>query len=96
MNQHNIPESDPHFSINDQLFLDTLLIEIRSETISYLSHKKKQNDKKETQQASIVLPLEQNLTEDKLQELEKLKLELTELRQMKIKEKSSDPKLPIY
>ena len=43
---HNIPESDLQFSINDQLFLDTLLIEIRGETISYSSHKKKQNDKK--------------------------------------------------
>ena len=95
MTLHNIPESDPHFIINDQLFLDTLLIEIRRETISYSSHTKKQNDKKETQIAANILPLEQNLTEDKLKELEKLKLELTEFRQTTVK-KSSDPKLPIY
>ena len=84
-NLHNIPESDLQFSINDQLFLDTLLMEIRGETISYSSHKKKQNDKKETQLAANILKLEQNLKEDNLQELEKLKLELTELRQTKVK-----------
>ena len=85
MNLHNIPESDLQLSINDQLFLDTLLMEIRGETISYSSHKKKQNDKKETQLAANILKLEQNLKEDNLQELEKLKLELTELRQTKVK-----------
>ena len=60
-------------------------MEIRGETISYSSHKKKQNDKKETQLAANILKLEQNLKEDNLQELEKLKLELTELRQTKVK-----------
>ena len=84
MNLHNIPESGLQFSINDQLFLDTLLMEIRGETISYSSHKKLQNDKKETQLAVNILKLEQNLKEDNLQELEKLKLELTELRQTKV------------
>ena len=37
------------------------------------------------QLADDILKLEQNLTEDKIQELEKLKLELTELRQIKVK-----------
>ena len=60
-------------------------MEIRGETISYSSNKKKQNDKKETQLAANILKLEQNLKEDNLQELEKLKLELTELRQTKVK-----------
>ena len=84
MNLHNIPESDLQFNINDQLFLDQLLMEIRGETISY-SSLKKTNDKKETQLAANLLKLEQNLKEDNLQELEKLKLELTELRQTKVK-----------
>ena len=35
--------------------------------------------------ADDILKLEQNLTEGKTQELEKLKLELTELRQIKVK-----------
>ena len=60
-------------------------MEIRGETISYSSHKKKKNDKKETQLAANILTLEQNLNEDNLQELEKLKLELTGLRQTKVK-----------
>ena len=48
-------------------------MEIRGQTISYSSFKKKQNDKKEMQLADDILKLEQNLTEDKTQELEKLK-----------------------
>ena len=82
---HNIPENEIQLFINDQLFLDTLLMNIRGQTISYSSFKKKQNDKKEMQLADDILKLDQNLTEDKTQELEKLKLELTELRQIKVK-----------
>ena len=37
------------------------------------------------QLADYIIKLEQNLTEDKTQELEKLKLALTELRQIKVK-----------
>ena len=73
------------FSINDQLFLDTLLMEIRGQTISYSSYNKKQNHKKEKQLADDIQKLEQNLTEDKTQLLENLKLELEELRQIKVK-----------
>ena len=60
-------------------------MEIRGQTISYSSYKKKQNDKKEKQLAEGILKLEQNLTEDKTQALENLKLELTALRQVKVK-----------
>ena len=74
-NLHNIPEPELQFSINDQLFLDTLLMKIRGQTISYSSYNKKQNDKKEKQLADDILKLEQNLTEDKTQLLENLKLE---------------------
>jgi hypothetical protein len=31
-----------HFTINDQLFLETLLTEIRGKTISYASYRKKE------------------------------------------------------
>ena len=62
-NLHNIPECKLQFSINDQLFLDTLLMEIRGQSISYSSYKKKQNDKKEKQLAEGILKLEPNLTE---------------------------------
>ena len=44
-----------------------------------------QNDKKESQLAANILKFEQNLREDNLQELKNQKLELTELRQTKVK-----------
>ena len=34
-NIHNIPDANISFTINDQLFLETLLLEIRGKTISY-------------------------------------------------------------
>ena len=39
-NVHSIPNSDIQFTINDQLFLETLLMKIRGKTISYTSYKK--------------------------------------------------------
>jgi len=39
-NIDNIPDSEIQFQINDQLFLETLLIEIRGKTISYSSYQK--------------------------------------------------------
>ena len=42
-----IPEAEIQFTINDQLFLETLLMEIRSKTISYASQVKKKRTKKE-------------------------------------------------
>jgi len=41
-NEHTI------FTINDQLFLEVLLMEIRGKTISYSSYLKKEIDKTET------------------------------------------------
>lgn len=84
-NIDKIPDMEIQFSINDQLFLDVLLMEIRGQTISYSSYKKKTNDKKETQIMEDILKLEQNLTEDKISELDLLKQELMEIRQTKIK-----------
>ena len=51
----------------------------------YKTSKCSVNDKKEKQLADDILKLEQNLTEDKTQLLENLKLELKELRQIKVK-----------
>ena len=84
MNLHSIPESDIQFSINDQLFLDTLLMEIRGDNTLLITQKEPKRQQ-ETQLAAIILKLEQNLKEDNLQDLGKLKLELTELRQRKVK-----------
>ena len=44
---NNIPDSELQLSINDNLFLETLLMNIRGETISYATFKKKKNKDKE-------------------------------------------------
>ena len=41
--QPNIENEDVQFNINDQLFLETLLVIIRGHTIKYSSFKKKQS-----------------------------------------------------
>ena len=42
-NNNIIPDEEIQFTINDQLFLDTLLMQIRGKLISYSSHKRKRN-----------------------------------------------------
>ena len=51
------------FFINDQLFLETLLMEIRGETISYSSHKAKTKCQREKTLADEIVYLENNLNE---------------------------------
>ena len=41
-NIKNIDNSDLQFTIDDQLFLETLLMEIRGKSISYASYRKKE------------------------------------------------------
>ena len=43
-NLEYIPNDEIQFLINDQLFLETLLMEIRGKSISYSSYKKKNNE----------------------------------------------------
>ena len=41
-NLNDIPDNEIYLTINDQLFLETVLMEIRAKTISYASFKKRQ------------------------------------------------------
>ena len=43
---NNIPDDQIQFVINDQLFLETLLMELRGKSISFSSYKKKTLEKK--------------------------------------------------
>ena len=43
----NIPDSEIQFIVIDQLFLETLLLEVRAKALSYSSFKKKEQDKLE-------------------------------------------------
>ena len=45
-NLHDIQESDLHLSINDQLFLEVLLMEIRGDSIKYASYKHRKRREK--------------------------------------------------
>ena len=77
-NIHEIFNDDLHFTINSQLFLETLLMEIRSKTISYSSYKRKERDIIERDLLKDIDTLECNvsqLLENKKQDLENIRKE---------------------
>ena len=82
----NMPKSDLQFTISDQLFLDTLLMKIRAQTISYASMKKKLATKKEKDLERTICTLESKrlLTETEQVELENSRAELVALRGKKM------------
>ena len=87
----NIPNEDVIFNINDQLFLETLLVIIRGHTIKYSSFKKKQFLAEEKKLEEEILDLETrindnlcNVTDQTIQTLSQKKIRLTEIRKTKI------------
>ena len=81
---NNIPDDQIQFVINDQLFLETLLMELRGKSISFSSYKKKAADKKEKELISNIECLESNLTDTNLNEIDNLKEELYRIRKNKM------------
>ena len=83
-NIDNISDEEIQFTINDQLFLETLLLRIRGETIKYSSYVKKKNNKKEITLENEIDQLEKDLPymTDLIQDK---KTELQELRNIKLK-----------
>lgn len=84
INVDNIPISDIQLTLNDQLFFETLLLNIRGKTISYSSFLKKCNKKKEETLLEEIDNLEQqgplnhDLIESKrkeLQDIRKIKMD---------------------
>ena len=75
-----IPDDQVQFMINDQLFLETLLIEIRGKSISFSSYKKKETEKREKELISKIKLLEANLSQTNNNEIEILKEELNTIR----------------
>ena len=76
-------EQNLEFQISDQLFLETLLMEIRGKTISYSSFKKKQNNLKEHNLEEEIKHLE-NIELIDLEKINEKKLELEKFRKEKI------------
>jgi hypothetical protein len=80
----DIPNSEVQFKINDQLFFEVLLMEIRGKCISYASYKKKRDSKEEDDLLKKIQLLENNVSETNVQELERAKSELEVLRKRKV------------
>ena len=71
--------------INDALFLDTLLMEIRGKTIAYSSYKKKESEKVENELITEIQDLEDKLNENgNIDLLQTKKEELQSIRKNKI------------
>ena len=81
----NIPNEEIQFTISDQLFLDVLLMEIRGKSISYASFKNKERDAREKDMIKTLVDLEDNETENDLEEIETLKNELIDMRHEKLR-----------
>ena len=69
----NISDELIEFSINDQLFLETLLMEIRGKTISYASFKKKTEMREES---NLILEIQD--LEDRFDQLDDTEIQLLE------------------
>lgn len=89
--EKNIDNSESEFIINDQLFLETLLLMIRGNTIRYSSFKKKQKQQEETKLENDIKLLEEevncnflNMSEEALNDLENKKTLLNEIQKDKI------------
>ena len=82
---NNIPNDQIQFVFNDQLFLETLLMELRGKSISFSSYKKKASEKRKKKELiSSIEYLEGNLSSANLDEIEILKEELKNIRKSKI------------
>ena len=86
-NIKNINDEELQFLINDQLFFEVLLLEIRGKTIAYASYKKKQNEKEEKELQIDISQMENktNLTQEQIENLEYKKILLQEYREKKIR-----------
>jgi exonuclease III len=85
----SIPDNEINFQINDQLFLEVLLMEIRGQSISYSTYLKKHKNNREKELKTVIKDLEDmedtRNTEDSNSTLEELKKELEDIRIEKLK-----------
>lgn len=82
-NFNEIPENELTFNINDRLFFEVLLTEIRGETISYATMKKRQESQKENSLYKEIENLERQEVQDHT-ELDEKRKELYNLREKKL------------
>ena len=85
-NIKDIPNSYINLTIKDSLFLETLLMEIRGQTISHSSYRKKEQNKAELELEKEINEIEKSIpTETNLAILENKKKTLENLRKEKLK-----------
>lgn len=78
-----VPNEELQLLINDQLFFEVLLLEIRGQTIAYATSKKNEQKEREKKLIIDIDVLEKNVDDENLQELEMLKAELRAIREKK-------------
>jgi len=84
-NIETIPDQEIQFVINDQLFLNTVLMEIRGKAISYCSYKTKSRNNRENQIKVELEQHEKSFTESNVLIIDELKKELTKIQEGKLK-----------
>lgn len=83
-NIHKVKNEDLQLTINDQLFFEMILLEIRGKSIAYAAHKKKEDVRIEEILTKEISELEEDVNEDNLVILENKRIELEALRKKKI------------
>ena len=84
-NIQQIDLNEIQFTIDDQLFLETLLMVIRGKTISYSSYKKKEQNKREQNLINEIKFLESTLDNNNINnQIEVKKAELQKIREIKM------------
>ena len=81
---NNIPDDQIQFVINDQLFLETLLMELRGKSISFSSYKKKASEKKRKRTNQQHRIFRRQMSSAYLDEIKILKEELQNIRKSKM------------
>ena len=83
-NIHYENYADTQFVVDDQLFLETLLMNIRGKTLSYSSYKKKEQDRLEKMLISEINELEKSVNSDNVTNLETKKRTTSNYTHLKI------------
>ena len=75
-----VPDEEIQFSINDQLFLEVLLMELRGQSISYASYKNKQKHNREKELIKCIGVIEGCINVSNTEQLDTMKTELFDIR----------------
>ena len=88
---YNIPDEEIQFNISDQLFLETLLMMIRGNSIKYSCFRNRKKIEEENNLEKEIKEIENkiianldDISEEQLQQLDKKKLRLNEIRNEKL------------